>query len=72
MSKEKQKSLFKKELKELFDSLPEVSKEYLLENFREMSFETFKAYFKGFMHGREQVLEIVKEHIRKEDEILHT
>lgn len=71
MSKEKHKSFSEEEFREFFDSLPEASKEYLLKNCREMSLETIKAFFTGFIHGREQVLEIVNAYIRRVEEILH-
>lgn len=69
MSKEKHKS--EQELREFFETLPEASKEYLLKNGGEMSLETFKVYFIGFKHGREQVLEIVNPYIKRVKEILH-
>ena len=68
---EKQKSFLEEKFREFFDSLPEASKEYLLKNCREMSHEIIKAFFTGFIHGREQVLEIVNAYIRRVKEILH-
>jgi hypothetical protein len=71
MSKEIRKSFSEEEFRESFDSLPEASKEYLVKNGGEMGLETFNAYFTGFIHGREQVLEIVNAYIRRVEEILH-
>jgi hypothetical protein len=71
MSKEIRKSFSEEEFRGFFDSLPEVSKEYLVKNGGELGLDAFKAYFTGFMHGREQVLEIVKAYIRRVEEILH-
>ncbi len=71
MSKEIHKSLSEKELREFYENLPEESKTYLIENMEHMKLETFKAYFTGLMHGRQQVIEIVNVHTRRVDEILH-
>jgi hypothetical protein len=70
MSKTTHRSFSEEEFREFFDSLPEVSKEYLLKKCKEMSLETLKVYFTRFMHGKEQILEIVNVHIRRVDEIL--
>jgi len=64
MSKVKHQSISEEQLREFYDSLPQASKTYLDENLEHMSLETFKAYFTGFIHARQQLVEIVKEHLR--------
>lgn len=72
MSKEKQKSISEEEFREFFDSLPEASKEYLMNNSKNMSHETFVAYITGVIHGMKEVIEkIVEPHIKRTDKILY-
>lgn len=71
MSKKTHKQILEKELTEFHTSLPEATKEYLRDNGEQMNREAFKAYFTGFVNGREQVIAIVEKHTKRMEEILH-
>jgi hypothetical protein len=72
MSKKKNTIFSEEELREFYNSLPEISKHYLSKNMKHMTPLSFVAYILGVIHGRKDVLEtIVEPHIKRTDEILY-
>jgi hypothetical protein len=71
MSKKKN-PIFSEELREFYDSLPEISKRYLSKNMKHLTPLAFVNYILGVIHGSRNVIEtIVEPHIKKTDEILY-
>ena len=72
MSKAKHKSFSEEELREFYNSLPEISKQYLSKNMKYMTPQSFVTYILGVIHGSKNVIEtIVEPHIKRTDEILY-
>jgi hypothetical protein len=72
MSKKRNTIFSEEELREFYNSLPEISKHYLSKNMQLMSPDSFVAYIIGVIHGTKNVLEtIVEPHIKRNEEILY-
>jgi hypothetical protein len=72
MSKKKNQIFSEQELREFYDSLPEISKRYLSKNMKHLTPLAFVNYILGVIHGSRNVIEtIVEPHIKKTDEILN-
>lgn len=72
MSKKKNAIYSEEELREFYNSLPEISKHYLSKNMKHMTPLAFATYVLGVIHGTKNVLEtIVEPHIKRTDEILY-
>jgi len=72
MSKKKNTTFSEEELREFYNSLPEISKRYFSKNMKYLTPLAFVNYILGVIHGSRNVIEtIVEPHIKKTDEILY-